>query len=33
MVIKSSGKFLKYSRKMLIISYTKCHKGLGAATE
>ena len=33
MVIRSSGKFLKYLSKMLYISYNKCQKGLGVPTE
>jgi len=28
MVIRSSGKFLKYSSKILNLSYNKCEKGL-----
>jgi len=33
MVIRSSGKLLKYLSKMLNISYNKCQKGLDVATE
>jgi len=33
MVIRSSGEFLKYSGKLLYISYNKCQKGLDVATE
>jgi len=33
MVIRSSGKFLKYLSKMLSIRYNKCQKGLHVGTE
>jgi len=33
MVIRSSGKFLKYLSKMLNISYNECPKSLGIATK
>jgi len=33
MVIRSSGKFLKYLSKMLNISYNKCQKGLDVAVK
>jgi len=33
MVIRSSGKFLKYLNKMLNRSYNKCQKGLRVAME
>jgi len=33
MVIRSSGKFLKYLGKILDISYNKCQRDLGVAME
>jgi len=33
MVMRSSGKFFKYLSKMLNMSYSKCQKDLGVATE
>jgi len=31
--MRSNGEFLKYLIKMLNISYSKCQKGVGEATE